>query len=56
MATLIGVDVGTSGTRALAVTAGSGVVSPALAAESRLAEIRQRAGEFVDAVATAKRH
>lgn len=41
---------------ALAVTAGSGVVSPALAAESRLAEIRQRASEFVDAVATAKRH
>ena len=41
---------------ALAVTAGSGVVSPALAAESRLAEIRQRATEFVDAVAAAKRH
>nr|WP_042187156.1 bifunctional 4-hydroxy-2-oxoglutarate aldolase/2-dehydro-3-deoxy-phosphogluconate aldolase [Kibdelosporangium sp. MJ126-NF4]CEL17852.1 4-hydroxy-2-oxoglutarate aldolase @ 2-dehydro-3-deoxyphosphogluconate aldolase [Kibdelosporangium sp. MJ126-NF4]CTQ90924.1 4-hydroxy-2-oxoglutarate aldolase (EC 4.1.3.16) @ 2-dehydro-3-deoxyphosphogluconate aldolase (EC 4.1.2.14) [Kibdelosporangium sp. MJ126-NF4] len=41
---------------ALAVTAGSGVVSPALAAESRLAEIRQRASEFVDAVATARRH
>ncbi|ONI71056.1 hypothetical protein ALI144C_51865 [Actinosynnema sp. ALI-1.44] len=41
---------------ALAVTAGSGVVSPELAAESRLAEIRQRASEFVDAVALAKRH
>jgi 2-dehydro-3-deoxyphosphogluconate aldolase / (4S)-4-hydroxy-2-oxoglutarate aldolase len=41
---------------ALAVTAGSGVVSPALAAESRLEEIRLRASEFVDAVATAKRH
>jgi 2-dehydro-3-deoxyphosphogluconate aldolase/(4S)-4-hydroxy-2-oxoglutarate aldolase len=41
---------------ALAVTAGSGVVSPVLAAESRLEEIRLRASEFVDAVATAKRH
>jgi 2-dehydro-3-deoxyphosphogluconate aldolase / (4S)-4-hydroxy-2-oxoglutarate aldolase len=40
---------------ALAVTAGSGVVSPALAAESRLTEIRLRASEFVDAVATARR-
>jgi 2-dehydro-3-deoxyphosphogluconate aldolase/(4S)-4-hydroxy-2-oxoglutarate aldolase len=39
---------------ALAVTAGSGVVSPALAAESRLTEIRERASEFVDAVATAR--
>jgi 2-dehydro-3-deoxyphosphogluconate aldolase/(4S)-4-hydroxy-2-oxoglutarate aldolase len=39
---------------ALAVTAGSGVVSPALAAESRLTEIRLRASEFVDAVATAR--
>jgi 2-dehydro-3-deoxyphosphogluconate aldolase / (4S)-4-hydroxy-2-oxoglutarate aldolase len=38
---------------AIAVTAGSGVVSPALAAESRFAEIRLRAAEFVDAVATA---
>ncbi|HEV2782609.1 MAG TPA: aldolase [Actinophytocola sp.] len=37
---------------AVAVTAGSGVVSPALAAESRFAEIRQRAAEFVAAVAT----
>jgi 2-dehydro-3-deoxyphosphogluconate aldolase/(4S)-4-hydroxy-2-oxoglutarate aldolase len=36
---------------AIAATAGSGVVSPALAAESRLAEIRQRAAEFVAAVA-----
>lgn len=35
---------------AIAVTAGSGVVSPALAAESRFAEIRLRAAEFVDAV------
>jgi 2-dehydro-3-deoxyphosphogluconate aldolase/(4S)-4-hydroxy-2-oxoglutarate aldolase len=35
---------------AIAVTAGSGVVSPALAAESRLAEIRQRASEFVAAI------
>jgi 2-dehydro-3-deoxyphosphogluconate aldolase/(4S)-4-hydroxy-2-oxoglutarate aldolase len=35
---------------ALAVTAGSGVVSPGLAQESRFAEIRQRAAEFVDAV------
>jgi 2-dehydro-3-deoxyphosphogluconate aldolase/(4S)-4-hydroxy-2-oxoglutarate aldolase len=40
---------------ALAVTAGSGVVSPALAAQSRLTEIRLRASEFVDAVATARR-
>ncbi|MCA1655900.1 MAG: aldolase [Pseudonocardiaceae bacterium] len=32
---------------ALAVTAGSGVVSPALAAESRFAEIGQRAAEFL---------
>jgi 2-dehydro-3-deoxyphosphogluconate aldolase / (4S)-4-hydroxy-2-oxoglutarate aldolase len=39
---------------ALAVTAGSGVVSPALAAGSRLSEIRLRASEFVDAVATAR--
>lgn len=39
---------------ALAVTAGSGVVSPALAASSRLSEIRLRASEFVDAVATAR--
>lgn len=39
---------------ALAVTAGSGVVSPALAASSRLDEIAQRAREFVDAVATAR--
>jgi len=39
---------------ALAVTAGSGVVSPALAASSRLEEIAQRAREFVDAVATAR--
>jgi 2-dehydro-3-deoxyphosphogluconate aldolase/(4S)-4-hydroxy-2-oxoglutarate aldolase len=38
---------------AIAVTAGSGVVSPALAAESRFAEVRQRAAEFVDAVAAA---
>ncbi|HEY0450175.1 bifunctional 4-hydroxy-2-oxoglutarate aldolase/2-dehydro-3-deoxy-phosphogluconate aldolase [Actinophytocola sp.] len=36
---------------ALAVTAGSGVVGPALAAESRLAEIGRRAKEFVAAVA-----
>ncbi|MPZ79904.1 MAG: bifunctional 4-hydroxy-2-oxoglutarate aldolase/2-dehydro-3-deoxy-phosphogluconate aldolase [Actinophytocola sp.] len=36
---------------ALAVTAGSGVVGPALAAESRLAEIAERAKEFVAAVA-----
>jgi 2-dehydro-3-deoxyphosphogluconate aldolase/(4S)-4-hydroxy-2-oxoglutarate aldolase len=40
---------------ALAVTAGSGVVSPALAASSRLSDIAQRAREFVDAVATARR-
>jgi 2-dehydro-3-deoxyphosphogluconate aldolase/(4S)-4-hydroxy-2-oxoglutarate aldolase len=38
---------------AVAVTAGSGVVSPAHAAESRFAEIRLRAAEFVDAVAAA---
>jgi 2-dehydro-3-deoxyphosphogluconate aldolase/(4S)-4-hydroxy-2-oxoglutarate aldolase len=38
---------------AIAVTAGSGVVAPALAAESRFAEIRLRAGEFVDAVKAA---
>jgi 2-dehydro-3-deoxyphosphogluconate aldolase/(4S)-4-hydroxy-2-oxoglutarate aldolase len=38
---------------ALAVTAGSGVVGPALAAESRLAEIGARAREFVAAVAAA---
>lgn len=36
---------------ALAVTAGSGVVGPALAAGSRLAEIGERAREFVAAVA-----
>jgi 2-dehydro-3-deoxyphosphogluconate aldolase/(4S)-4-hydroxy-2-oxoglutarate aldolase len=36
---------------AIAATAGSGVVSPVLAAESRLDEIRQRAAEFVAAVA-----
>jgi 2-dehydro-3-deoxyphosphogluconate aldolase/(4S)-4-hydroxy-2-oxoglutarate aldolase len=35
---------------AIAVTAGSGVVSPELAAESRFAEIRVRAAEFVQAV------
>lgn len=35
---------------AIAATAGSGVVSPQLAAESRLAEIRLRAAEFVSAV------
>jgi 2-dehydro-3-deoxyphosphogluconate aldolase / (4S)-4-hydroxy-2-oxoglutarate aldolase len=35
---------------AIAVTAGSGVVSPALAQESRFSEIRRRAAEFVDAV------
>jgi 2-dehydro-3-deoxyphosphogluconate aldolase/(4S)-4-hydroxy-2-oxoglutarate aldolase len=35
---------------ALAVTAGSGVVAPALAAESRFAEIRTRATEFVEAL------
>jgi 2-dehydro-3-deoxyphosphogluconate aldolase/(4S)-4-hydroxy-2-oxoglutarate aldolase len=35
---------------AVAVTAGSGVVGPALAAESRFAEIRARAAEFVEAV------
>jgi 2-dehydro-3-deoxyphosphogluconate aldolase/(4S)-4-hydroxy-2-oxoglutarate aldolase len=35
---------------ALAVTAGSGVVPAALAAESRFTEIRLRATEFVDAV------
>jgi 2-dehydro-3-deoxyphosphogluconate aldolase/(4S)-4-hydroxy-2-oxoglutarate aldolase len=39
---------------ALAVTAGSGVVSPALAAASRLADIAQRAREFVAAVSTAQ--
>lgn len=38
---------------ALAVTAGSGVVGPALAAESRLAEIAERARGFVAAVASA---
>lgn len=38
---------------ALAVTAGSGVVDPAMAAESRLAEIRTRAKDFVAAVAAA---
>ena len=36
---------------ALAVTAGSGVVGPRLAAESRLGEISDRAKEFVAAVA-----
>lgn len=36
---------------AIAATAGSGVVSPALAAESRLADIRERAAAFVAAVA-----
>lgn len=36
---------------ALAVTAGSGVVSPKLAAESRLDEIAQRAKEFMTALA-----
>jgi 2-dehydro-3-deoxyphosphogluconate aldolase / (4S)-4-hydroxy-2-oxoglutarate aldolase len=36
---------------AIAVTAGSGVVSPKLAAESRLAEIEQRAKEFLAAIA-----
>jgi len=36
---------------ALAVTAGSGVVSPKLAAESRLDEIAQRAKEFMAALA-----
>ncbi len=36
---------------ALAVTAGSGVVGPALAAESRFAEIGQRAREFLSAIA-----
>ncbi len=35
---------------AIAVTAGSGVVSPTLAAESRFAEIRLRATEFLEAV------
>lgn len=35
---------------AIAATAGSGVVSPELAAESRFAEIRLRAAEFVEAV------
>jgi 2-dehydro-3-deoxyphosphogluconate aldolase / (4S)-4-hydroxy-2-oxoglutarate aldolase len=35
---------------AIAATAGSGVVSPELAAEARFAEIRLRAAEFVDAV------
>lgn len=39
---------------ALAVTAGSGVVGPGLAAESRLAEIGARAREFVSAVAAAR--
>ncbi|GAB3445163.1 bifunctional 4-hydroxy-2-oxoglutarate aldolase/2-dehydro-3-deoxy-phosphogluconate aldolase [Actinophytocola sediminis] len=38
---------------ALAVTAGSGVVGPVLAAESRLAEIAERASAFVAAVASA---
>lgn len=38
---------------ALAVTAGSGVVGPALAAESRLDEIAERARGFVAAVASA---
>lgn len=38
---------------ALAVTAGSGVVGPVLAAESRLAEIAERARGFVGAVASA---
>jgi 2-dehydro-3-deoxyphosphogluconate aldolase/(4S)-4-hydroxy-2-oxoglutarate aldolase len=38
---------------ALAVTAGSGVVDPALAVGSRFAEISQRAKEFVAAVAAA---
>jgi 2-dehydro-3-deoxyphosphogluconate aldolase/(4S)-4-hydroxy-2-oxoglutarate aldolase len=37
---------------AIAATAGSGVVSPTLAAESRFAEIRVRAAEFVAAVMT----
>jgi 2-dehydro-3-deoxyphosphogluconate aldolase/(4S)-4-hydroxy-2-oxoglutarate aldolase len=37
---------------AIAATAGSGVVSPTLAAESRFAEIRARAAEFVAAVTT----
>lgn len=36
---------------AIAVTAGSGVVGPRLAAESRLAEIGQRAKEFLAAIA-----
>jgi len=35
---------------AIAATAGSGVVAPELVAESRFAEIRDRAAEFVDAV------
>jgi 2-dehydro-3-deoxyphosphogluconate aldolase/(4S)-4-hydroxy-2-oxoglutarate aldolase len=35
---------------AIAATAGSGVVSPELAAGSRLADIRLRAAEFVAAV------
>jgi 2-dehydro-3-deoxyphosphogluconate aldolase/(4S)-4-hydroxy-2-oxoglutarate aldolase len=35
---------------AIAATAGSGVVAPELVAESRFAEIRARAAEFVDAV------
>ena len=35
---------------ALAVTAGSGVVAPELAAESRFAEISARAAEFVEAL------
>ncbi|OLF17926.1 bifunctional 4-hydroxy-2-oxoglutarate aldolase/2-dehydro-3-deoxy-phosphogluconate aldolase [Actinophytocola xanthii] len=38
---------------ALAVTAGSGVVAPALAAESRLSDIAERARGFVAAVAGA---
>lgn len=36
---------------AIAVTAGSGVVGPALAAESRFTEIEQRAKEFLAAIA-----
>lgn len=39
---------------ALAVTAGSGVVGPVLAAESRLDEIAVRARDFVAAVASAR--
>jgi 2-dehydro-3-deoxyphosphogluconate aldolase/(4S)-4-hydroxy-2-oxoglutarate aldolase len=38
---------------AIAVTAGSGVVGPALAAESRFAEVAERARTFVAAVAAA---